>query len=247
MEGQIPNESNASRVFNRVTASNCVHAASEMLRLIPDEPNPAGLYSVAPSWSLLHHLSQATSVIMLELAFAANHVPQDSKKIFLEAKKAVNWLRAMAVDSVAADRAWHLMDGLLRRVAPKIGADVAGMPDFSPRTDQFPPEGSLAGEVAQAEAFDLWQQDHDQYSIFRDFDATLSAPLIYGSNSVYPEPPAYPAYSGFNQAEQPTTQMDQSPSYPILSSSTDAQIPVSATPSDPNSMDVSWDNTRVPG
>ena len=202
LEGQIPDESATSKLLNRRTAAACVHAASEMLRLLPDEPDAAALYAAGPWWSVLHHLSQAASVIMLELAFTASHVPHEAQQIFVEARKAVAWLRAMAEESVAADRAWHLLDRLLRHVAPRVGGDTSDMPRVSSRrgdagaasaaslgvldgvTTSLPSVdaawswagSSDAAARAQAEAFSWWQQDQQQQAFFHDFGAALGGP-----------------------------------------------------------------------
>ena len=195
MEGAIPNESRASRDFNRRTAAHCVHAACEFLQLLPDEPDPVALYRIAPWWAFLHYLSQAASVILLELAFRVAHVPDEAPKMLLHAKKAVKWLRSLATESLAADRAWHLMDGLLRRVAPRVGGDVSDMPKTSARqsdthahadpansdSDILTPAEARA--EADALAFDIWQQAEDQQNMFRDFETALGAPFVYGSNS----------------------------------------------------------------
>ncbi|KAI9821483.1 MAG: hypothetical protein M1832_003330 [Thelocarpon impressellum] len=237
LDGQIPHESSVSKVFNRRTAAGCVHAASELLRLLPDAPDPPGLYAVAPWWGLLHHLSQAASVIMLELAFTAYHVPREAARIFVEARKAVAWLRAMAEESLAADRAWHLLDGLLRRVAPKVGGDTSDMPQESLRA--APAAGSVtfaaipdlaqvdaaswahttfddAAAQAQAEAFSLWQQDQQQAAFFREFEAALGGSVAFSTapgedHFSFIEPPMFPQYGVVPPPPNPaaTAQDDQ--------------------------------------
>ena len=123
IDRKIPNESGKARDFNRETAARCVHAARDMLGLLPDEPNPVGLYKVAPWWCLVHYLMQAATVMMLEMSFRADHMPTEVEKVFGCAKKALEWLRSMADDDEAARRASVLCSDLLRKVAPKIGRD----------------------------------------------------------------------------------------------------------------------------
>jgi len=129
VDRKIPNESGKARDINRSTAMRCVHAALDMLKLMPDEPNPVGLYKVSPWWCLVHHLMQASTVLMLELAFRADHMPAEVEKIFESAKKVVIWLRAMSEYDIAAGRAWRMCDDMLRRVAPKVGKSGHEVPN----------------------------------------------------------------------------------------------------------------------
>ena len=128
LDRRIPNESTRCRAFNRKAAATCVRAATGMLGLMPAEPNPVGLYKVSPWWCLLHHLVQASAILMLELSFRADHMPNEVEEILESAKKAVYWLHEMSEEGVAAHRAWTICDNLLRRVAPKVGRDADDLP-----------------------------------------------------------------------------------------------------------------------
>ena len=132
IDRSIPNESDRSRDFNRSAATTCVRAAKGMLNLLPDEPNPVGLYSVSPWWCTLHYLRTGATVLMLELSFRADHMPYEAEEILNSARKAVYWLNQMAGDSIAARRAWKISDEVLRKVAPKIGRDVNDLPSETP-------------------------------------------------------------------------------------------------------------------
>ncbi|MCJ1315937.1 hypothetical protein MMC15_001257 [Xylographa vitiligo] len=134
VDRRIPNESHKSKDFNHTAATLCVSAARGMLDLIPDEPNPVGLFKVAPWWCLTHYMTQAATILILELFFRADHMPKQAKDILGHAKKAVYWLNQMARDSVAAQRAWEQCNELLRKVAPLVGRDADDMPVDTPRT-----------------------------------------------------------------------------------------------------------------
>ena len=121
IDRKIPNESDRARDFNRETAARCVHAARDMLKLLPDTPNAKGLYQVGPWWCLVHYLMQAATVMMLELSFRADHMPTEVEELFDCAKKALQWLRSMAENDEAARRASVLCAEGLRKVAPKVG------------------------------------------------------------------------------------------------------------------------------
>jgi hypothetical protein len=72
---------------------------------------------------------QATTVLLLELAFHSQHVPEKANMVLKAAKKAIDWLLALSKTSMASERAWKLCDGFLRRLAPHIGVDVNEMSD----------------------------------------------------------------------------------------------------------------------
>ena len=132
VDRRIPHESGKAKEFNRVAAARCVHAARDLMEMLPNEPNAIGLYRVSPWWCLVHHLVQATTVLMIELSFRADHVPNEAEEILEAAKKAVYWLRSMSEDSIAAYRAWRMCNHLLRKLAPKVGRDATDLPDHVP-------------------------------------------------------------------------------------------------------------------
>ncbi len=114
------------------SAIACIEAASELIDLLPHEPNPVGFYAVAPWWSLLHHLMQATAVLVMELSLKCRHVPAKTPKFVAESKKAVRWLWAMGRQSTAAACAWKSMDDLVRRGIVLVGGDTSDMLDIEP-------------------------------------------------------------------------------------------------------------------
>ena len=125
MDTKIPDQSARAKDFNRETAMKCVHAARDMLELLPQEPNAIGLCTVAPWWCLVHYLMQTATVLMLELSFRSNHMPKEVEEIFESAKKATEWLRSLSEEDEAAKRAWSLCDEMLRKVAPRVGRSPA--------------------------------------------------------------------------------------------------------------------------
>lgn len=131
-EGRIPNQSQRAKDVDMATTRTCVRAATEIIKFLPDEPNAIGLYSIAPWWRLLHHLVQAASVLMTELSFRAEHMPDEAPQLLINSKKAVRWLWSMAQVNVASGQAWRTMDHLLHRVAPLVGGDTSDMPVINP-------------------------------------------------------------------------------------------------------------------
>ncbi len=154
-EGRIRHESEKSQDFNRLAARTCIESAREIIRYLPDSPNPPEAYSRTPWWSLLHYLCQAAAVLMLEISFSAEHAPNSAEEILADAKKVTMWLRAMSVESAAARKSWVIFDALLREAAPKIGGDTDDMPREAPMrsgwANQFEqnPYQSYTGDLDQ--------------------------------------------------------------------------------------------------
>jgi hypothetical protein len=98
------------------------------MALLPDEPNPVGLINISPWWCLLHYLVSAGTILMVEISMRAEHNPQQADGLLKDAKKVIRWLRAMAKDSIAAERSWALLTKLLIVSAPKIGGDTSDIP-----------------------------------------------------------------------------------------------------------------------
>ncbi|EXJ64334.1 hypothetical protein A1O7_00670 [Cladophialophora yegresii CBS 114405] len=132
LDRKIPGQSNKSLEFNRDSAAACVEAAMEMLQLIPDEPNAVGLIRVGPWWNILHWLVQSTTVLMLEISFRANHMPEEAEAILESCKKGIRWLHALAEDNTSARRAWAICNQLFKEAAKKIGRDVDDLPQNPP-------------------------------------------------------------------------------------------------------------------
>lgn len=145
IDRRIPHESDKAKESNRVAAARCVYAAKGVVMTLPNEPNAVGLNRVSPWWCLVHYLVQASTVLMLELSFWADHMPTEADEILEAAKKSVYWLRSMAEDNVAAYRAWRLCDDLLRKLAPKIGRDANDLPE------DVPAHGAWSGYTATSQ------------------------------------------------------------------------------------------------
>ncbi|KAI9675074.1 MAG: hypothetical protein M1817_001481 [Caeruleum heppii] len=209
---QIPHESAASQTFNRRMALSCIFSAGEMIKLIPDEPNPQGLYHAAPWWSILHHLTQAGIVILLELSDKAPHMPNEIPRLLGTVKKVVLWFRAMAERSVAAQRAWKLMDQLVRRMAFQLGADTSEMPQVSPGpslASSLEPTASFGPSATNPQPLWLWYSPNDGDELLQDLELSFmgSPSMPYEQNPAYvrnyqPPPDSSFHFPGpFRQAE----------------------------------------------
>ena len=163
-----PAEGDKTHEFCSKTAAECVESACHMLTLFPDTPDAALLHRISPWWCTLHYLMQAATVLLLELAFRAQHVPEKAIMVSKAAKKVLDWLSTLSKTNMAAERAHKLCDGFLRRLAPHVGIDVN---DFS-ESDE-PSSASLldAPDIADAAAAAEEEQAVDDVAL--DPTATL--------------------------------------------------------------------------
>ena len=183
---RIPNQSDRSKDFNRSTAVKCVEAALGMLDLLPEEPNPVGLYGVAPWWCLVHHLVQAVTLLMLELSFRSDHLPQRVDDILLAAKKTVRWLQSMSAEDLSARRAWAMCNDMLRKVAPKVGRNVDDLPVDSFLYEHDPADG----------VFDLYPVASNPENM-ESFDSFIDLPQGRTEDMSIQQPPIFTCYDEF--------------------------------------------------
>jgi len=132
-EGRLNNQSIKSQDFNKEGVETCIGSARQMISLVSwSARSVSKLYAIPPWWNTLHYLCEALSVLMLELAFQSEHLPEEKPWILDDAKKAVRWLIMMAEQSVSARKAWEIFDSLIRLVAPTIKYSVFDMPTEAP-------------------------------------------------------------------------------------------------------------------
>lgn len=131
--------------FCSKTAAECVESACHLLTLFPDTQDAALLHKMSPWWCIMHYLMQSTTVLLSELAFKAQHVPDKAPMVTKAVKKAVEWLFTLSRSSLASERAWKLCDGYLRRLAPHVGVDVSDLPS----------SGECAAKVTEDVHFNL--------------------------------------------------------------------------------------------
>lgn len=175
--------------FCSKTAAECVESACHMLTLFPDTPDAALLHKMSPWWCILHFLMQATTVLLLELAFKAQHVPDKAPMVSKAVKKAVEWLFIMSKSNLASERAWKLCDGFLRRLAPHVDVDLSDLPSgdgsavSAPTEAHFdPPSPSPAAVPTAATTADTVAVDLDSISCspMEQSSTPLAVPVSYG-------------------------------------------------------------------
>ena len=125
LEDRIADQSSLSKQKNRGSANKCVDAARSVLDLILNKPESTVLHHGVMWWMLLHHLKRALTVLLLELAFRAEHMPANAADILAQAKQATAWLSGLGRSSPTARRTWITMSRLLYPAAQKVGGDTS--------------------------------------------------------------------------------------------------------------------------
>ncbi|KAJ5226286.1 hypothetical protein N7468_007511 [Penicillium chermesinum] len=174
----LPAEEDNTHEFCSKTAAECVESACHMLTLFPDTPDAALLHRISPWWATLHYLMQAATVLLLELAYRAQHVPEKAIMVSKAAKKSLDWLSTLSKTNMASERAWKLCSGYLRRLAPHVGIDVD---DFSSNDNDESSTASLFDSP------DITDTDTSDPLDDITFDPTATLPLASGVDSISAE------------------------------------------------------------
>ena len=219
IDRKIANLSGKAQDFNRETAMKCVHAPRDMLEMLPQEPNAIGLYKVAPWWCLVHHLVQAATVLMLELSFRSDHMPNEVEEIFDSTKKAIDWLRSLSQVDEAAKRAWSLCNEMFHKVAPMVGRSLAeasnpqGLSDHQGDAAYQAQDKDMdmdmdmdANQYTQGPAMSGTYSPQHGYSSFAPFDPSLFS--YYDQLLAYGQLPASSASGPYNDMFPTAPNMD---------------------------------------
>ncbi|OJJ45707.1 hypothetical protein ASPZODRAFT_512952 [Penicilliopsis zonata CBS 506.65] len=164
--------------FCNKTAAECVESACHMLTLFPDTTDASLLYKIAPWWCILHYLMQATTVLLLEISFKSQHVPEKSSMVSKAIKKAIEWLYTLSKSNIAAERAWKRSDGVLRRLAPGVEIDISDLPysnDLATAAATAPTAVILPVTTSAEVSFDSVAPAAD--SIAAELDSIICSPM----------------------------------------------------------------------
>jgi hypothetical protein len=103
--------------FYEKTGDSCVEAACHMLGLFPAAFDATWLTEVAPWWSVLHYLVQATTVLLIRVSVSAD----SSRNLRHALDKAATWLSGMSLKDLASQRAYAVCASLLEQLDPMAG------------------------------------------------------------------------------------------------------------------------------
>ena len=108
----------------RSAVVRCLHSARFIMKMLRNTPISLLLHDNPMWWMLLHHHKRALSVIVLELAFRAEHMPSQTEELLADAKFGVEWASKMAKTSNAAGFTAMSMARYLQLAARRVGIEV---------------------------------------------------------------------------------------------------------------------------
>ncbi|GAD94035.1 fungal specific transcription factor [Paecilomyces variotii No. 5] len=108
-------------------AQVCLDSALSLVGLLPEDPDVAWLFRLSPWWSILHHIMQATVIILIHLSIGIIEEALRVTTILSAAKKLHRWLFHMANRSLSYQRAFALCDGFIQRIALQKGFDISDL------------------------------------------------------------------------------------------------------------------------
>ncbi|RAH80850.1 hypothetical protein BO86DRAFT_448842 [Aspergillus japonicus CBS 114.51] len=121
----------------------CLQSAMDLISILPDAPDMGWLYTMAPWWSIVHYLMQASVIILLQLCVGpvgvsergettegegqgAEGTAEEPETILQVSKKFLRWLSAMGHRSSSARNAFLICDRLFRKIAAVQKLDLGG-------------------------------------------------------------------------------------------------------------------------
>ncbi|KAJ5982088.1 hypothetical protein N7451_012188 [Penicillium sp. IBT 35674x] len=138
--------------FSNVSTLACLRASLAVIMLLPDEPNLTWCYEALHWWELLHILSQATVILLLDISIGPAPsrpgeaaVRRESTEHVLNcAKKGIAWLHCLGRTSEAAQRASKFCNSCIHRIAATKHLNIDGIPSpvSSHRMFKTTPDGN---------------------------------------------------------------------------------------------------------
>ncbi|KIV87972.1 hypothetical protein, variant 5 [Exophiala mesophila] len=119
-ERKIRNESSPSQDFNQSKAVEAITAARSMLALLFSVDDLQTLPLVFPCWSTLHYICQAGSILILELAMHAIHLPSEAAEMVSDIHRVLIYLQAMSTASYSAAKAWEIFASFVNEIESRL-------------------------------------------------------------------------------------------------------------------------------
>ena len=165
IQERIQDHESSSKWKNISSANKCVESARATLNLILHKPDSIVVREGTMWWMLLHHHKRALTVLLLELAFRAEHMPSSAGEILAEAKASLSWLNGIGKSSNDARRTYSHMRKLLGLAAQKVGGDTSDMAQFPEEEEEDEGPPPYAGQ--QQPPYD--SAGHDQIAFAPEF------------------------------------------------------------------------------
>ena len=122
-EPTLPKQSRSQSRTGHTSANKCIESAQCVIELILHKPESTLLRYGAMWWMLLHHMKRAVTVLLLELAFRAEHMPDETDEILTAARQAIDWLYRMSLSNPTTRQTWATLHNLCKEAAKRVNRD----------------------------------------------------------------------------------------------------------------------------
>jgi hypothetical protein len=185
LERRIKVQSVASATFDQNTAKTCLHAAHEITRLFPDQPDLMFIYQRSPWWCIVHYIMQAIAVFLLEMS-SETGTAQKGEELSKSIDKLVRWLRSMSPGNPVAKRAYEVVMDIIRTTVPRVRtekSDILAEEQATPSSNY--PTATSNVDTQSTTTFDKEQpvQASGEFQPGQDFmlDPALQMPPTFGT------------------------------------------------------------------
>lgn len=111
-----PDENTVPCEIENPLATVCIKAATNMIHLLPDEPDLRWLYETCPWWYFLHYLMQALAVCLTALFVGRRLVADESLPMKSTIDKAMHWLGTISSVDVSSQEAFRICTDIVAKI-----------------------------------------------------------------------------------------------------------------------------------
>lgn len=112
-ESAIKTDSQQPGYSPLASARACIKSACILVVLVTSE-DPQTMMKYGPWWCLVHFLSTAASVIVLELALHSKHVPEKHHRLFELGDRIVGWFKGLQYVDMSSRRCYIVLEEMMR-------------------------------------------------------------------------------------------------------------------------------------
>ncbi|KAJ5352800.1 hypothetical protein N7452_001774 [Penicillium brevicompactum] len=99
----------------------CFNTASQMVDLLPSEPNITWLLGYSPWWCILHYLTQSIVVLISHLVIQSTERGNLDSKSLEQVQKVLRWMSELSTRDPAFERAWLIFTEFLSSQGFNVG------------------------------------------------------------------------------------------------------------------------------
>ena len=135
--------------FSNLSALACVRSSLAVIGLLPEHASLEWSFNVLQWWEFLHVLTQATTILLLDLAIGPvptkpGEVSVDTESVDIvlkSAKKGLLWLQCLSKTSASARRAFRFGNRCIQSLAARRDFNLTGIPPTGDQAETPPLSG----------------------------------------------------------------------------------------------------------